>query len=261
MNHQTLQKFGLSEKESRVYLALMEAGSAPVSDIAAKAKINRTTAYDILENLIAYGLVSYVGDERTKHFVAENPELLISYLEKKSKAFKQRAEEAKEMLPELKGAYNLIPHKPKVKYYEGDDGIIAMYEDSLTSKTEILSWLDIKVTLDFSYEYFQNYYKRRTEKGIHIKAIVNDDPISRPYADTEKDFLREMRIIPREMMVGTPECYIYDDKVSFMSVKERFGVMIESKDIADAHRKLYALAWGRATELNTATKAKRKKSK
>jgi sugar-specific transcriptional regulator TrmB len=250
MNLSTIQKFGLSEKEARVYLALIEAGSASVSEIAAKAKINRTTTYDVLESLIGYGLVSYVGDDKTKHFVAENPELLISFLENKSKEFKQKADEAKLILPELKGTYNLIPHKPKVKYYEGDEGIIAMYEDSLTAKTEILSWLDIKVTHDFSFEYFDDYYRRRTEKGIHIKAIVNDDPISRKFDENPKDFLRELRIIPREMMVGTPECYIYDDKVSFMSVKERFGVMIESKDIAEAHRKLYALAWAQASELH-----------
>jgi len=254
MNLKTIQKFGLSEKEARVYLALLEVGSAPVSEIAAKAKINRTTTYDILESLIAYSLVSYVGDDKTKHFVAENPELLVSFLENKSKQFKHQAEEAKEILPELKSVYNLIPHKPRVKYYEGDEGIIAMYEDSLTAKTEILSWLDIRVTHDFSFEYFDSYYKRRTEKGIKIKAIVNDDPISHQFAKTSKDFLRDLRIVPREMMVGTPECYIYDDKVSFMSVKERFGVIIESKDIADAQRKLYSLAWEQAGKLDKTKK-------
>lgn len=250
MNPSTLQKFGLSEKEAKVYLALLEIGSAAVSETAQKAKINRTTTYDILENLIAYGLVSYVGEENSKHYAAENPELLISFLENKSKEFKHKSEEASKILPELKGTYNLIPHKPKVKYYEGDEGITAMYEDSLTAKTEILSWLDIQVTHDFSFEYFNEYYRRRVEKGIHIKAIVNEDRLSREFKKISPEFLREMRIVPREMMVGTPECYIYDDKVSFMSVKERFGVIIESKDIADAQRKLYQLAWERAKELD-----------
>ncbi|MEI6144344.1 MAG: helix-turn-helix domain-containing protein [Candidatus Berkelbacteria bacterium] len=251
MDIRTLQQFGLSAKEAAVYLALLELGSASVSEVAQKAKINRTTAYDILEYLITYGLVSRVGDKKTKHYAAENPELLISYLEKKSKEFTEKAESAKNILPELKGMYNLTPRQPKVKYFEGDEGIIAMYEDSLRAKTGILSWLDIKVTLDFSADYFPGYYKRRTAKGVHIKAIVNDDPIARDYIERDDQELREIRVVPKEMMMNTPECYIYDDKVSFMSVRERFGVMIESKDIADAQRKLYELAWEKAGEYSS----------
>ena len=250
MNINNLEELGLSRREAKVYLALLQLGSGSVSEIATKAKINRTTTYDVLEYLTRYSIASHVGDEKKKHYVAENPENLAKYLEKKSEEFKHKAEAVQSLLPELQGIFNVAPQKPKVRFYDGDDGIIAMYEDSLTSKTEILSWLDIQVTHDFDFEYTNSYYKRRSEKGIHIKAIVNDDPISRQFLKNPEEFLRELRVVPRDMMVGTPECYIYDNKVSFMSVKERFGVMIESKDIADAQRKLYELAWERAEELD-----------
>lgn len=251
MNIETLKQFGLSEKEASVYLALLELGPSGVTEIAAKAKINRTTGYDILEALVHYGLVGYVKEEKKKHYVAENPELLVTYLEKKGKELIEKSQEAKKLLPELKSVYNSLPHKPKVKYYDGEDGIIAMYEDSLTSSTEILSWLNTERTADFSAPYFTEYYKRRTKKGIHIKAIVNDVPIAWEINARNKEEDREMRIIPREMMDIVPECYIYDDKVSFMSLREKFGVMIESKDIAEAQRKLYDLAWKALNDLNT----------
>lgn len=249
MQINTLQKFGLSDKEASVYSTLLSMGPSAVSEIATKSKINRTTAYDILESLVKYGLVSYVREQTKKHYVAETPDLLISYLEKKSKDFQQKAEEAKKILPELKSVYNLIPHKPKVKYYDGYDGIISMYEDSLTSKTEILSWLDIASTAEFNKEYFDEYYKRRTKAGISIKGIVSDQPVAYEVNARNKEEKRELRIIPKDMMQIVPECYIYDNKVSFMSLKEKFGVMIESKDIAEAARALYTLAWRAATEI------------
>lgn len=245
----SLQEFGLSEKESKVYTSLLELGPALVSEIASKAFINRTTAYDILVALEHYGLVSHVGEQKKRTYVAENPDRLISFLDKKSKEFKSKAEEAKEIMPELKSLFNLIPRKPIVKYYEGEEGIIAIYEDSLRSKTEILSWLNTENTADFAFEYFQDYYKRRAKKGIHIKAIVNDVPISHDIHKRDKAEDREMRIIPAEMMEIGPECYIYHDKVAYMSLKERFGVIIESKDIAEAQRKLYNLAWMAASKL------------
>ncbi len=253
MNTDLLKQFGLSAKEASIYLSLLELGASSVSQIAVKAKINRTTAYDILEALVQYGLVSYVKEETKKHYVAENPEALVGYLEKKGRALISKASEAKKILPELKSVYNLIPHKPKVKYYDGEDGIIAMYEDSLTSRSEILSWLDPERTADFSEDYFSQYYKRRAEKGIHIKAIVNDVPISHEINSRNKAEDREMKIIPRQMMDIVPECYVYDDKVAFMSLREKFGVMIESKDIAKALRKLYELAWKHAGEIDKAS--------
>ena len=224
-------------------------GPAAVSDIASRSNINRTTTYDILESLVKYGLVSYVREKTKKHYVAENPEMLVNYLERRSKEFNQKAEEAKKILPELKSVYNLIPHKPKVKYYDGYDGIISMYEDSLTSQTEILSWLDLASTAEFNKEYFDEYYKRRTKAGVSIKGIVSDEPLAYEVDKLSDEQKREMKIIPKEMMEIVPECYIYDDKIAFMSLKEKFGVMIESKDIAEAQRALYRLAWQAATEI------------
>lgn len=242
-----LREYGLSDKESKVFLSLLELGPSSVTEIAFKSRINRTTAYDILASLEQYGLVSHVGEQKKRTYVAENPERLISYLDKKSQEFKNKAGEAKEIMPELKGMFNLIPRKPIVKYFEGEEGILAIYEDSLSAKTEILSWLNTENTADFAADYFEQYYKRRAKNGIHIKAIVNDVPISHEINKRNKAEDREMRIIPNEMMNIGPECYIYDDKVAYMSLKEKFGVIIESKDIAGAQRKLYDLAWRAAS--------------
>jgi len=248
MTIETLKNFGLSTKEAQVYIALMELGNAPVSEIASRAKINRTTTYDILENLANYNLVSR-AEGKKKHYASESPELLIAFLDRKAREYKEKSEDAKKLLPELKATYNKIPKKPKVKYYDGEDGIIAMYEDSLTSKTDILSWLNTEETADFAADYFAEYYKRRAKKNIFIRAIYNDSELSRQIKARDKEEFRESKIITKEKMDIVPECYIYDDKVSFMSLKEKFGVIIESKDIAEAQRKLYELAWHTADEI------------
>jgi sugar-specific transcriptional regulator TrmB len=245
----SLKEYGLSDKESKVYLAILELGSGSVSEIAFRAKINRTTAYDILEALISYGLVSYLGEEKKKHYVAESPERLSSYLEKKSREIKEKSLEVKTLMPELQSIFNLSPQKPKVKYYEGEDGIISMYEDSLSATTGISSWLNTDKTYGFSADYFADYYKRRAAKGIHMRTIINDIPLSHQIATRDIIEDRESRIIPKEMMDIEPECYVYENKVAFMSLREKFGVMIESRDIADAMTKLFELAWGRAGEI------------
>ncbi len=76
-----LVSLGFSEKEANVYLALLELGSRTVSPIARSANINRTTAYDILETLVAKGLVSISGKEPVQEYVAESPEKVLKLIE------------------------------------------------------------------------------------------------------------------------------------------------------------------------------------
>ena len=51
LDEKQLKSLGFSEKEARVYLALLELGPSTTTEIARKSKINRTTGYDILESL------------------------------------------------------------------------------------------------------------------------------------------------------------------------------------------------------------------
>ena len=68
------QRLGLTRKESDVYFAFLSMGVGKVSDIAKKAGINRTNAYDILANLSKKGLVSISGKEPKQEYRCENPE-------------------------------------------------------------------------------------------------------------------------------------------------------------------------------------------
>ena len=53
-----LKELGFSEKESEVYLAMLELGPAAVQDIAKKAGVNRSTTYVMIESLKRRGLIS-----------------------------------------------------------------------------------------------------------------------------------------------------------------------------------------------------------
>ena len=79
---ESLRKIGFSEKEAVVYTHLIRLGAQPVSVIAERAKINRTTTYDIIENLTKKGLVSSIKKDGITHFKALDPKELVNYLER-----------------------------------------------------------------------------------------------------------------------------------------------------------------------------------
>ena len=83
-----LKNLGLSDKESKIYLACIELGSSVVSNISKHAGVNRVTTYDILDKLIQKGFVNYLTKNKLKYFNPVKPDLVY-------KVTKQKAEDLK----------------------------------------------------------------------------------------------------------------------------------------------------------------------
>ena len=77
-----LEHLGLSEKESRVYLAALELGPSPVQDISHKAHVNRATTYVMIEALSARGLLSTFQKGKKRFYAAESPDRLLTIVER-----------------------------------------------------------------------------------------------------------------------------------------------------------------------------------
>jgi len=239
-----LQKFGLAPKQARVYIALLELGEpAAVTTIAKRANINRTTTYDILTTLREKNLVVYYTHKSIQYYSAEKPEKLISYLKNQSRRYLEMAEEAEDLLPELKSIYNAIPGKPRVQFFEGEEGLLHVYEDSLTSSEEIRAYASDQANQEAVPAYFPTYYKRRAAKNIPIRAIFPDTPTDRERHSLDKKELRESRLVPKSVMDFTPEINFYDNKIMIADWKEKLGIIIESEEIAKVFKQSFDLAW------------------
>lgn len=244
---QSLMKFGLSEKEARVYFALLELGPSSVTDVSKKAKVTRTNAYHLLSALEVRGLVNSHESKGKMIYSAENPQRIIQMLRDEIAQKQRQLEEAEQIMPELKSSYNDPEGKLKVRFYEGVEGVVSAYEDTLTADTSILAYASVENQHAFFPGYFPEYYKRRTEKGISVKCILAYTKESFRIKGLDKEHLRKTHIVPADYTIS-PEINIYDDKMAILSLKEKFAVIVQSKEVADAFTKLFDLAYERAEE-------------
>ena len=106
---------------------------------------------------------------------------------------------------------------------------------------------DVEHTLP---HYFPEYYKRRTQKGIKIKAIFPNTPMARARSDQDKNENRETALVPPEDYFFSPEINIYGNKIMIASWREKLGVTIESAEIAGAMKTIFKLAWKEAKRLD-----------
>lgn len=247
MKNDILSELNFTDKESKVYKALLELDSAIAADIAKKADLNRTTAYDILGILIKRGLVSKYKKGSSTFFHAQEPKRLLEYLDREKEEQVKRIEAQKQrvtdFLPELISLQNPLSTKPKVQFFEGEKGIREAYEDTLTAKQGILAYTNVATMLEAMPHFFPEYFTRRTKAKVPIKAILVQNQASFDRAKVDKEELRETRFFVDPEKTFSPEIKIYNNKMVIASWNEKMAVMIESKELVDLQRVVFYSLW------------------
>jgi len=243
---QTLEQFGLSKHESAVYLALLDIGLTSAKNIIEKTVLHRQLVYTALDLLIEKGLVSYVVQANRKYFKATDPKQFLGYFEKKEQEIESQKEEFRKILPKLEAKKSLNKESTEATTYKGNKGIKSLLDDMITEGKEILTIgsSDVKAE-SFSYHLKFNlpiFHKIREQKKISYKIIFSEEMKDRT-KEINKLKHSEAKVLPKEF-TSNSSTNIYGDKVSIiMWGREPFGILIKSKDIADAQRKHFTLLW------------------
>lgn len=254
MIENVLHDMGLNGKEIKVYLITLELGTQPASTIARRIKIPRNTTRFILDKLVDRGLIKKSTRANTQLYTPEEPKNLINLLERErvntNSIIDEKIGQLKQVMVELETRYRPESTKPKVTFYEGDEGLVKVYEDTLKSSEDIRSFASFDAMHGALPEYFKNYYKRRMENKILIRSIHPDTQLAREKTKHDKKEGRDSRLIPEKKYNFTPEIQIYDKKIIITSWKEKLGILIESEEIYQAMGVAFELAWKEATRLD-----------
>ncbi len=228
---------GLTETEARVYLAMLELGPASVQNISKKSNISRTAAYDIIEALSKKGIISSSQNGKRKVFAAEEPNQLRTYFKNKVEDLKDQFEEFEDFLPELRVMQTT--DKTKVRYYNGQEGIEALFRDlktvgakelyEITNADAVYDNLDPKILWKLrESSHFQ---------GVKVKVLYQGE-LRNPFEGAE------FKKIDGAVGVFLGTIWIYENRVCFIKFYGKFEVVILENDVlAQTQRVLFQLAW------------------
>ncbi len=241
---QILQQFGLQGKKADVYLSALELGSASVIEIAKKAGIKRTTCYDILMDLENEGLISQTSKGKKRLFVGEDPEKIQRNLKNKERLFS-------EILPQLQSIHNVRGSKPKIRFYEGKDGLREVYDDTLNYSGELLAFASYDVVNVLGMEWANEYLKKRIKRDIYARAIAPSSQILvKDFIAKDQEHRRMTKLIDPKKYPFSIEINIYGhNKVALMSSKEEIGLIIEGAEIHNTMKLIFQLIWDLLPEI------------
>jgi HTH-type transcriptional regulator, sugar sensing transcriptional regulator len=237
--HKQLEQLGFNPKEAKTYLALLELGEGTLADLARKSRIKRTTLYDIVRSLKDKGLISAVRSGGRLLYSAEDPRTLDDRLREQQTVLSTA-------LPELLSITNALPQKPKIRYYEGIEGIKEVYRDTLEyPDQELLAWVSEEAGVAFDIDFLnQVYLPGRIRKKIWVRAIVPNIPLMREFLGEDLGTLRTTRGMDHARFPLDVEINLYGRRrVALMSFREQSGLIIENESIYTTFKSIFEQQW------------------
>ena len=240
-----LQSYGLSEKESKVYLTVLELGNGIVSTIARRSGIKRVTAYTILEDLKKKWIATETTKDDIKYYSVIDPDNLLSQLEQKYESFKAK-------MPEFLAVADTLGNKPKIQFFEGVTGLKHLYNELLKHKQPLFSFLsddDIDVWLQ---QYLnKTFITQRKKQGIHASVIVRDTKHNKEYlASVKKDKLTVVRLVGNDFTGIEWELILFGENriaCAMYSSKELSGFIIESNQLYASLKSIFMFMWNQTS--------------
>ncbi|HLC84284.1 MAG TPA: helix-turn-helix domain-containing protein [Candidatus Nanoarchaeia archaeon] len=235
------EELGFTQREIKVYLALIEIGSSTTGPIAAKSGLPLTKVYETLDKLREKGLVSYIVVSKTKHYQASDPQELLVMLDDRKRRLKETVDELK-----LKQQY--AHDKQVATVHEGLKAFKALF-DRIADE---VGRGDFYYAFAFKADYlgdsaplfFRRFHKKLEERRIKDSILANSD-VKAKVLDVYKDNSNiKIRFIKRSTPLGL---IITKDRVIQTVWGERpTAVEIISSKINEQYRIFFEELWKEA---------------
>lgn len=243
-----LKKIGLKENEAKIYLLVLELGKSTIHELSRLSRIKRGTVYNVIESLLEKRFLAIKNEGKKKIYIAESPNNLNFLFESQQHELEEKRKYLDQMLPNLNFLYNSSDVRPKVRYYEGYKGALALREEYLKTKSKKI---DNILFYDNSFKRLpeaRKYSKERVQKNIKSRFIY----ISKKGRDSDlekndKAELRKSKYIPYNEFSFNIDLSIFDEKIVIQNKKNDnfLAVMISDKEIADSFRVFFDSAWNK----------------
>lgn len=240
-------QLGCNEKHIKFYNANLELGAATLVEIIKKARLQRSTAYIVAAEMVAKGLVNEDHKAYKKLFTAAEPDLLLQKLEARQRQITRNTVALKEALPELRAAHQTTTTRPRVRTFEGKDGLVAVWKDILSEQQEILLWTNQETESHvFGRGTHEQFIAERVAKGIEIRVLAVKNSEAETLQAHDDTSLRKTKLLSEDVYF-TSETYIYGNKIAVLDIgRNIFGVITENEQVANSQRAIFEMVWAQS---------------
>jgi len=242
---QVLSLNGFTDKEAKIYLAVLEMGEATFTDVATRTRLKRSTVYSVVEELARRGLLSVQERRAIKRISALPPQALVE-------RFRRASSLAEGALPALLEMAYASPLKPRIRFYEGLEGIkeVILEVNTVRNVESGMIFTDYSRMPKEVFDLIRKTvpHRRDAKNFLHIIVPPNSRNLQ---VQLEEECLHyaEHRIADFPMKDYPLELTLFGNtKVGFLSFQkhELFAVVVDSQAIYQTLKNLFLFVWQHA---------------
>ncbi len=232
---QVLKEYGLSDKESQVYIALLPLGKINLQEIAKRVDLPRTTIYNTLNYLLAKGLVSFIINKGVRFYEATDPIKLLDKLNEKRELINS-------VLPELESLKKTIKESSSVEIFQGSKGLFTILSDVFKKQQQTYYFGSYSLSVELLKHQPKHFRSIRLDRKIPAKIVLDkfDEEIS-----YKKEYRKITEIRFNASLKDFPcMIFIYGNKVALYTLKKDIiGIIISNEQVAEAMKIVFNIYW------------------
>jgi sugar-specific transcriptional regulator TrmB len=240
-----LESIGLTQGETKVYLALIKLGECKTGVLSKEAEVSSSKVYKILDRLIKKGLVGHIIKGKIKYFCAVSPKRILEYMDKKEEELKQRKEQVLKLIPQLELQQNKN-NQLKAIIYEGFKAFTGFFRtipNQVKDTTKEYFVIGANYGQDYSgaREFFRHYHRERVKKKVKVKMLANFEVKGILEEATYKN--ADIRYLP-QYFVSNMQITFFNDKVLFTIWESTpITLLLESEEAVKSFKSYFETLW------------------
>jgi sugar-specific transcriptional regulator TrmB len=237
-----LERLGLTEKETQIYLAGLKYGAQTSSILAQRTGLARSTVNFVFSELIKKGFASKTQKGSSTTYTVVEPESLEYVINEKQAEVKKLNSDFQDLLPFLAGMQNAASSIPKVRYFEGLEGLRRTVDNCCESDETVYFISSHNNMHPEIRSYIEDIYIPRSQKHKNKnRMIINEGPQTDSYLKKAKNVYEEVLRVPANKLPFKLTTAIHGNTTLFISYdpEDMSGMIIENPLLAEHMRSIY----------------------
>jgi sugar-specific transcriptional regulator TrmB len=243
MDIRLLEEIGLTEGETKVYLALLRLGSTKTGPLAKEAEVSSSKVYKILDRLAKKGLAGHVVKGKIKYFTAMEPNRVLDYIDEKEKQLEEKRKLVEKIIPQLE-LERKAGKKTEAIIIEGFKGISNFFRnilDDLKTGEEYYVMGAGYVPTPAARPFYHQHHIKRAKKGIVVKMLANAEIKKNLEKTTYRN--AEVRFLPQYLSSNMDITFYKDKALIFFTTKDPIGFLLISEEAVKGFKKYFDVLW------------------
>lgn len=239
------KRLELNDKETQTFLKMLELGAQPVSVIARHVGIPRSTMYLVLESLKKAQLIDEFERKGIRYAKAVLVKELPGVLRAKERQIEQTLKILEEALPALEALENKLSITPHVKFFEGKEAVMKMYESVLTEKM-FDTFFNPALVKHVMPEYHFKIPETIREKKLKVRELLVPGPEAEEYEQRFASNHHQIRLFPPSAIFES-DTIICPEKIYMISYGEKdlSAIEIYNQSLAKTQRVIFEELWNK----------------